>query len=52
MVGGKLTFGPPKGGKERDVPLAEPVKLALAAHMAANPPAAVTLPWAAPMASR
>jgi integrase len=48
MVGGKLTFGPPKGGKERDVPLAEPVKLALAAHMAANPPAAVTLPWGGP----
>lgn len=48
IVAGRLVFAPPKGGKERDVPLPESVKLRLAAHAAAFPAVAVTLPWKAP----
>ena len=40
-----MTFAPPKGGKERDVPLPESVALGLSAHIAAHPPMAVELPW-------
>lgn len=47
-VGGKLVFAPPKGRRERDVPLPESVSLALAAHLAAFPARAVTLPWLEP----
>jgi integrase len=47
-IGGRLVFGPPKGGKERTVPLPDSVALALSAHIAAYPPAPVTLPWKAP----
>jgi integrase len=48
IVGCKLVFAPPKGGKERDVPLPDTVALRLAAHIAAHPPVAVTLPWREP----
>jgi integrase len=47
-LGGRVWFAAPKGGKERDVPLPAPVALALAAHIAEHPPAAVTLPWHEP----
>jgi hypothetical protein len=43
-----LVFGPPKGAKERDVPLAESVALLLSAHLADYPLRRVTLPWQAP----
>jgi len=45
---GTMTFSPPKGGKERDVPLPDAVALRLSAHIAAFPPAAVSLPWKVP----
>jgi integrase len=48
IVGAQLVFAPPKGGKERDVPLAETVSLRLAAHLAAYPAVPVTLPWREP----
>ncbi|MFJ8185187.1 tyrosine-type recombinase/integrase [Streptomyces sp. NPDC096105] len=38
-------FAPPKGGKERDVPLPESVAFALAAHLKRHPAVEVTLPW-------
>ncbi|WP_236580069.1 site-specific integrase [Streptomyces sp. HM190] len=38
-------FAPPKGGKERDVPLPESVELALAGHLQRHPAVKVTLPW-------
>jgi integrase len=47
-VGGKLVFSPPKGGRERDVPLPDSVSLRLAAHIAAHPPVRATLPWREP----
>jgi integrase len=47
-VGGRLVFGPPKGGKERTVPLPDLVALALSEHIRQRPPASVTLPWQAP----
>lgn len=47
-VGGRMWFALPKGGKERDVPLAEWVALRLAAHIEAYPAADVTLPWNEP----
>ncbi len=34
MVDARLVFAPPKGGRERDVPLPESVSLSLAAHIA------------------
>ncbi|QFZ74043.1 tyrosine-type recombinase/integrase [Streptomyces fagopyri] len=40
-------FAPPKGGKERDVPLPDSVARALAAHLKACPAVRVTLPWKA-----
>lgn len=48
IVGSRLVFGPPKGGKEREVPLPDEVGLRLAAHIAEHPPAGVTLPLQAP----
>lgn len=44
-LGNALVFGPPKGGKDRDVPLPDEVGLRLSAHIADHPPAVVTLPW-------
>ncbi|PZG33706.1 site-specific integrase, partial [Spongiactinospora gelatinilytica] len=40
-----MVFAPPKGGKERDVPLAGLVKLLLVEHMRLYPPIEVKLPW-------
>lgn len=47
-VGARLVFAPPKGGKEREVPLSESVSLRLAAHVQAWPNVSVTLPWRTP----
>lgn len=41
-------FGPPKGGKDRHVPLPSQVSLPLAAHLERFPAVAVTLPWLKP----
>jgi integrase len=46
-LGNGLVFAPPKGGKDRDVPLPESVALRLSAHIAAFPPVDVALPWRA-----
>lgn len=48
LRGRHLVFAPPKGGKERDVPLPQPVSLRPATHIAAYPPVSVTLPWREP----
>ena len=48
IVGSRRVFGPPKRGKERDVPLPDVVGLRLAAHIAAFPPREVSLPWQVP----
>lgn len=48
IVGARLVFAPPKGGKERDIPLPSSIALRLSAHIAAFPPVAVSLPWKAP----
>jgi integrase len=45
LIHSRQVFAPPKGGKERDVPLPEMVALALAAHLQAFPVVKVTLPW-------
>lgn len=47
-VRNKLVFGPPKGGKEREIPLADAVSLSLAAHLQRWPAVEVTLPWKVP----
>lgn len=44
----KHVFALPKYDKTRDVPLSEPVKLALAEHIRRFPPKEVTLPWDVP----
>jgi integrase len=41
-------FGPPKRGKERDVPLSNLVAEALKRHIETYPPGGVTLPWLRP----
>jgi integrase len=41
-------YGPPKGGKPRDVPLPRHVAEAPAAHLAEFPAVEITLPWQAP----
>lgn len=48
IVGGRPCFGPPKRGKTRDVPLPGSVGLALAQHIAHNPPVEIVLPWQEP----
>jgi integrase len=48
LVAGRPVFAPPKGLKERHVPLAAPTANALAAHLAAFPAVPVTLPWHEP----
>lgn len=47
-VGARMVFAPPKGGKERDVPMSETMSLCLAAHMELCPAVSVTLPWLTP----
>jgi integrase len=41
----KHVFALPKYDKTRDIPLSEPVKLALAEHIRKFPPKEITLPW-------
>lgn len=48
IVGARLSFAPPKGGKVRDVPLPAAVRDDLAAYLAAYPARQVTLPWREP----
>ncbi|MGS2618331.1 tyrosine-type recombinase/integrase [Micromonospora sp. LZ34] len=48
QIRGRLVFALPKGQKERQVPLTEPVALRLAAHLKAWPARSVTLPWGVP----
>jgi integrase len=45
LIGYRQIFGPPKYGKEREVPLPESVKDWLAAYLAKWPARPVTLPW-------
>ncbi|MEW2223124.1 tyrosine-type recombinase/integrase [Streptomyces sp. NPDC006990] len=45
IKGSRPIFAPPKGGKERDVPLPESVSFALAGHITRHPPMEITLPW-------
>lgn len=45
LLHGKPTFAPPKGGKEREIPLPETVAMALAESLRAFPAREVTLPW-------
>ncbi|MFH8975504.1 tyrosine-type recombinase/integrase [Streptomyces sp. NPDC017890] len=46
--GVQAVFGPPKGGKERHVPLPESVATALEAHITRHQPVDLTLPWKTP----
>jgi integrase len=48
QIHGRLVFAPPKGGKERDVPLPRSVSRRLATHMQEHPAVSVTLPWRDP----
>jgi integrase len=48
VVANRAVFAPAKGKQERDIPLPEPVSLALAAHLANYPARPVTLPWLEP----
>ncbi len=50
-LGNGLVFAPPKGGRDREVPLPGSVGLRLSAHIAAYPAAAVALPWRLPDAA-
>ncbi|MBA2555974.1 MAG: hypothetical protein H0V12_01280, partial [Chloroflexi bacterium] len=45
LVGGELVFSPPKGGREREVPLPDLVSVALAEQLRRSPAVDVTLPW-------
>jgi integrase len=48
IVGTRRVFAPPKGGRERDVPLPDVTAVRLAEHIRQHPPADVTLPWRVP----
>jgi integrase len=48
IVGKRLIFAAPKGGKTRRIPLPSTVRDELAAHLAARPAREVTLPWGSP----
>jgi hypothetical protein len=48
MVGKELVFAPPKGGREREVPLPDVVSMALAENLQSFPAMEVTLPWREP----
>jgi len=43
-----LSFGPPKGGKEREVPLSRAAGRYLETYLRKFPPATVSLPWSDP----
>jgi integrase len=46
LVKGRPIFAPPKGRKDREVPLPDVVAVAIAEHLRAWPAVEVTLPWA------
>jgi len=48
LVGNRQLFGPPKGGREREVPLPDVLALALSEHLRERPARQVTLPWREP----
>jgi integrase len=48
LVGNRRVFAPPKGGKERDVPLPESIAFMIAAALKSHPAREVTLPWKMP----
>jgi len=48
IIGSTLCFAPPKGGRERDIPLPGSIALRLSTHVAACPPVPVSLPWKVP----
>ena len=45
LVKGRMVLAPPKGGRERSVPLPDAVSVQLAEHVRRFPPLEVTLPW-------
>jgi integrase len=48
MIGKTLVFAPPKGDKERNVPLSSELGLRMSAHLEAHPAREVELPWKVP----
>lgn len=52
LIGGRQAFGPPKYGRERDVPLPASVRDWLAGYLARWPARKVTLPWLDPEGGR
>lgn len=48
LIRGSAIFAPPKGNKERDVPLPSSVASALRRHMENHPPVGIKLPWMRP----
>lgn len=48
LIRGVAVFAPPKGNKERDVPLPSSVASALRQHMASYAPVSIKLPWMRP----
>ena len=48
LVRGRPIFAPPKGGREREVPLPDVVAVALSEHLRRVEPLEVTLPWREP----
>jgi integrase len=48
MIGSKLVYSLPKGGKVRDVPVPPYLVAQLKTHLAAHPAQRVTLPWGNP----
>jgi integrase len=52
IVGRRVVFAPPKGGRERDVPLPGETQLKLSKHIAEFPTVDVTLPWEEPDGKR
>lgn len=52
LIGNRLHYAPPKGSKERTVPLASQTGERLAAHLAGFPAVPVTLPWHEPGSRR
>ncbi|MEU6417612.1 tyrosine-type recombinase/integrase [Streptomyces spiralis] len=47
LIRNRPVFAPPKGAKERVVPLPESVARSIEEHISVHPPASVTLPWRA-----
>lgn len=48
-INSRLAFGPPKGNKEREVPVPTALAETIAAYAEAFPPVKVTLPWVDPL---